>query len=260
MTNLRSSACFALESKAILVTGSTRGIGRSVAEVLGSCGAHVGVTYTGSAPASQSNAAAVCETIRKSGGKATAYALDVASESQVLSVVDAFQKEYGSVYGLVNNAGIAIDQLVLRYKLEDWDKLMNTNLKGAFMMSKAVLRSMMKAGGGSIVNMSSVVGLMGNAGQVPYSASKAALFGMSKSMAREYGSKQIRVNCIAPGFIETDMTNALNEDQKERLVKDIPLASLGSATDIAWGCAYLLSPLSRYVTGQILSINGGLYM
>ena len=255
-----SAPSFDLSGKNILVTGSSRGIGRSVAEQLGRCHANVGVTYTGSSPSSESNAREICQAIESSGGKATAYALDVSNETQVAEVVDSFTKQYGGLHGLVNNAGIAVDQLMLRYKVEDWDRLMNINLKGAFLVSKAALRPMMKAGGASIVNMSSVVGLMGNAGQVPYSASKAALVGMTKSMAREYGAKQIRVNCIAPGFISTDMTHALNETQKSELTQNIALGTLGNVEDIAFGTLYLLSPLSRYVTGQVLSINGGLYM
>jgi 3-oxoacyl-[acyl-carrier protein] reductase len=170
-------------------------------------------------------------------------------------------KEFGGLYGLVNNAGVAIDQLTLRYKSEDWDKLMGINLKGTFMLSKAALRPMMKSeDGASIVNMSSVVGLMGNAGQAVYAASKAGLIGMSKSLAREFASRQIRVNCVAPGFIDTDMTRALSEEQRQNLSKEIPLNYLGSVEDVAHGTLYLLSPLSRYVTGQVLSINGGLYM
>jgi 3-oxoacyl-[acyl-carrier protein] reductase len=161
----------------------------------------------------------------------------------------------------VNNAGVAIDQLTLRYKSEDWDKLMSINLKGAFLMSKAALRPMMKQdNGASIVNMSSVVGEMGNAGQAVYSASKAGLIGMTKSMAREFASRQIRVNAIAPGFIDTEMTQALTEEQRTKLSSEIPLQSLGTVEDIAVGTCFLLSPLSRYVTGQVLSINGGLYM
>lgn len=258
--NHLSLECFNLAGKAILVTGSSRGIGRGIAIKLGHAKAHVGVTYTGVSEKSEANARDVCAEIVQAGGKANAYRLDVSSEEQVAQVVDAFTKEMGPITGLVNNAGITVDQLVLRYKMDDFDKVMSTNLKGTFLVSKACLRSMMKAGGGSIVNMSSVVGEMGNAGQVVYSASKAALFGLSKSMAREYGAKNIRVNCIAPGFIDTDMTHSLTEEQKTALLKNVPLAQLGQVDDIAWGCLYLLSSASKYVTGQTLSINGGLYM
>jgi 3-oxoacyl-[acyl-carrier protein] reductase len=251
---------FDLKGKCVLVTGASRGIGRAVAVALGSCGAHVGVTHTGSSPTSESNAREVCEAVQAAGGKAISFALDVSKEEQIQATLEAFLAEFGRLDGLVNNAGVAIDQLTMRYKSQDWDRLMDINLKGAFLMTKACLRPLMKAGGGSIVMMSSVVGLMGNAGQVPYSASKAALVGMSKSLARELGSRQIRVNCIAPGFIETDMTQALNEAQKESLLKGIALEKLGTPEDIAWGAVYLLSPFSRYITGTVLSINGGLYM
>jgi 3-oxoacyl-[acyl-carrier protein] reductase len=258
--NPSSLDCFELTGKAILVTGSTRGIGKAIALKLGAAKAHVGVTFTGTSAASEENAKQVCEEIIRSGGKAHAYRLDVSNEAQVSEVVDAFTKEAGGLYGLVNNAGITVDNLMMRYKVDDWNKVLDTNLKGAFLVSKAALRPLMKAGGSSIVNMSSVVGEMGNAGQVAYSASKAGLIGMTKSMAREYGGKKLRVNCIAPGFIETDMTHALGEGQKETLLSGIALGQLGQVDDIAWGCLYLLSGVSRYVTGQVLSINGGLYM
>lgn len=251
---------FDLKEKAILVTGASRGIGASIAQRLGEAGAWVGVTYTGSSEKSAASAREVCGKIESSGGRALAIALDVGQEEQVAAAVDGFVKHFGRMDGLVNNAGVAIDQLVMRYKSDDWTKLMDINLKGAFLMSKAALRPLMKAGGGSIVMMSSVVGEMGNAGQVPYSASKAGLIGMTKSLAREVGSRQIRVNAIAPGFIETDMTHALNDTQKAALTGNIPLERLGSADDVAFGTLYLLSSLSRYVTGQVLNINGGLYM
>lgn len=260
MTTTASLECFGLADKPILVTGSTRGIGKAIALLLGRAKASVGVTYTGASATSEANAKEVCDAIIKSGGKAQAYRLDVSNETLVAEVVDGFAKQFGGIYGIVNNAGITVDQLMMRYKSEDWDKVLNTNVKGCFLVSKAALRPMIKGGGGSVVNMSSVVGEMGNAGQVPYAASKAALFGLSKSMAREYGAKNIRVNCIAPGFIETDMTHALSPEQKEALIKNVPLSTLGQVDDIAWGALYLLSAASKYVTGQTLSINGGLYM
>lgn len=249
---------FELKDKAILVTGSSRGIGAAIALKLGEAGAHVGVTYTSEKSAGL--AQEICAKIEASGGKALALSLDVGQEAQCGAAIDTFVKHFGRMDGLVNNAGVSIDQLVLRYKAEDWDKLMNINLRGAFLMSKAALRPLMKAGGGSIVNMSSVVGQMGNAGQVPYCTSKAGLIGMSKSLAKEVASRKIRVNAIAPGFIETDMTDALNEQQKAAIVQGIPLESLGTGDDIAFGALYLLSPVSRYITGQVLNINGGLYM
>lgn len=251
---------FDLNEKPILVTGASRGIGRGIAEALGAEGAFVGVTYTGSSPSSESNAAAVCEAIKSAGGRAMALAFDVSKEDQVEEAVAKFTKEFGGLYGLVNNAGVAIDNLLMRYKASDWDRLFEINLKGTFLVTKACLKPLLRAGGSSIVNMSSVVGEMGNAGQAPYSASKAALLGFTKSLAKEYGSRKLRVNAVAPGFIETDMTHALGPDQKAKLVDAIPLQSLGNSWDIASGTLFLLSPLSRYVTGHVLDINGGMYM
>lgn len=256
-----SNKTWQIEGKSILVTGSNRGIGKGIAQALARAGAHVGVTYSGSNPESEAKAHELCKELEGWGGKSIAINLNVADEESCKAAIDRMVKEFGGLYGLVNNAGVAIDQLTLRYKSEDWDKLMGINLKGTFMLSKAALRPMMKSeDGASIVNMSSVVGLMGNAGQAVYATSKAGLIGMSKSLAREFASRQIRVNCVAPGFIDTDMTRALSEDQRQNLSKEIPLNCLGSVEDIANGTLYLLSPLSRYVTGQVLSINGGLYM
>ncbi len=256
-----SKLSWGLEGKSILVTGSNRGIGKGIALELARAGASVGVTYSGSSPESEAKAHELCKELESQGGKAIAISVNVSDEDQCKAAIDRMVKEFGGLYGLVNNAGVAIDQLTLRYKSEDWDKLMAINLKGAFMLSKAALRPMMKSeGGASIVNMSSVVGLMGNAGQAVYAASKAGLIGMTKSLAREFASRQIRVNAVAPGFIDTEMTQALTEEQRSKLAQEIPLESLGRIEDIAHGTLYLLSPLSRYVTGQVLSINGGLYM
>ena len=257
MSNLN----WGLEGKSILVTGSNRGIGKGIVTELAKAGASVGVTYSGSSPESEAKAHALCKDLVALGGRAIAISVNVADEDQCKAAVDRMVKEFGGLYGLVNNAGVAIDQLTLRYKVDDWDKLMSINLKGAFLMSKAALRPMMKhEGGASIVNMSSVVGEMGNAGQAAYAASKAGLVGMTKSLAREFASRQLRVNAIAPGFIDTEMTQSLTEEQRTKLSAEIPLQSLGNVQDIAAGTLYLLSPLSRYVTGHVLSINGGLYM
>jgi 3-oxoacyl-[acyl-carrier protein] reductase len=252
---------FKLEGKSILVTGSNRGLGKSIAENLANAGASVGITYSGGSEKSEGLAREVVDSITKNGGKAILIPLDVSNEEQCKAAITRMTESFGGLYGLVNNAGVAIDQLIMRYKSEDWDKLMNINLKGAFLLSKAAMKPMMRSeGGASIVNMSSVVGLMGNAGQSVYAASKAGLIGFTKSLAREVASRQIRVNAIAPGFIETEMTDALSEDQKKALSSQIALGTLGKAEDIAYGTLYLLSPLSQYVTGQVLSINGGLYM
>jgi len=260
MSEIRPELAFGLKDQTFLVTGSSRGIGKSIALALGRAGANVGVTYTGSSPSSEANALAVRDAIQEFGGKAIASPLDVSNETQVNETVEKVVRTFGSLQGLVNNAGIVIDQIMMRYKTEDFDKLMDINLKGTFMVSRASLRPLMKNGGGSIVNMSSVVGLMGNPGQVPYCASKAAVIGMSKAMAREYGAKKIRVNCVAPGFIETDMTHSLKPGQRDELTRNIPLNCLGHGDDIALGTLFLLSPMSRYITGEVLNINGGLYM
>ena len=251
---------FDLKDNIVLVTGASRGIGRSIALTLGAEGAKVALTYTGSSPSSEKNALDVCAEIEKLGGQAKAYALNVANEEQVNAVVAQVTKDFGGLDGLVNNAGVAIDQLMMRYKTEDFDQLMSINLRGAFLVTRACLRSIMRSKNPSIVNMSSVVGEMGNAGQSVYSASKAALIGMSKSLAQELAARQVRVNCVAPGFIETDMTGALDEAQKAKIAENIPMAKLGTVEDIAWTTLFLLSPRSRYMTGQVLSVNGGLYM
>jgi len=252
---------FNLEGKAILVTGSNRGLGRSIAEKLADAGASVGITYSGGSEKSEALAREVVDGIVAAGGKAVLVPLDVSNEEQCKAAIARMTETFGGLYGLVNNAGVAIDQLLMRYKAEDWDKLMDINLKGAFLLTKAAMKPLMRSeGGSSVVNMSSVVGLMGNSGQSVYAASKAGLIGFTKSLAREVASRQVRVNAIAPGFIETEMTDGLAAEQKKALLDQTPLGSLGKAEDIAFGTLYLLSPMSRYVTGQVLSINGGLYM
>ena len=250
---------FDLNGKVILVTGGARGIGKAISLKLGQAGAVVGVAHTHS-PGSAERAQEVCDEIEKLGGKGLPVALDVTNVEDCEKAVEFMVKSGGKLDGLVNNGGIAIDQLTMRYKPEDFDKVIATNLKGAFLMCKAALRPLMKAGGSSIVNMSSVIGQMGNTGQAVYGASKAGLIGMTKSLAREVASRQVRVNCIAPGFIETDMTRALPDAQRAAMLEEIPLGKIGEVEDIAYGALYLLSPISKYVTGQVLSINGGLYM
>jgi 3-oxoacyl-[acyl-carrier protein] reductase len=202
----------------------------------------------------------VAKEIESLGGRSVILAVDLAVEDQVVAAGDAFVKAFGKADGLVNNAGITADGLSMRYKTEDWDRVVDVNLRGAFLMSRTLMRPLMKSGSGSIVNMSSVVGQMGNPGQVAYTAAKAGLLGMTKSLARELGSRGLRVNAVAPGFIETDMTQELNEDQRKAMMASIPLGRFGSAEDIAFGVLYLLSQRSAYVTGQVLGINGGMYM
>lgn len=253
---------FDLSGKSILVTGANRGIGKSIALMLGAAGAEVGVCHSGRSSAGSDQAADVANQIAKLGGKAHILALDLSgSDTDLASAMTTFlEKTGGKIDALVNNAGVNVDQLVLRFKFEDWSKVMDTNLRGAFFLSKAALRPMVKAGGGSIVNMSSVIGLSGNAGQSVYSASKAGLIGLTKSMAQEYGGKKIRVNAVAPGFIETEMTDKLPEAAKLQILQKIALGELGTGDDVAYGVLYLVSPASRYVTGTVLNINGGLYM
>ncbi len=251
-----------LSGKCFLVTGSNRGIGKFIALKLGLAGATVGVCHSGRSTEGEGQAQEVASQIISSGGKAFCLGVNLSgSDEDLASAMTQFlEKSGGKIDGLVNNAGLTVDQLVMRFKFEDWNKVLDTNLRGAFFLSKAALRPMVRAGGGSIVNMSSVVGLSGNAGQAAYSASKAGLIGLTKSMALEYGSKKIRVNAIAPGFIETEMTENLPEKAKEELISRIALGEMGQGDDIAWGAIYLLSAASRYVTGTVLNINGGLYM
>jgi 3-oxoacyl-[acyl-carrier protein] reductase len=255
-----SKTSFQLEDKVVLVTGASRGIGKAIAVALGREGAKVAITYTGSGEKSESNAREVCGLIEAAGGKAFALALDLANTAQVSECVDKVVAHWGGLDGLVNNAGMVIDQLALRYKEEDFDRLMDVNIKGTFFMCKAALRPLSKSELKSVVNISSVVALSGSAGQAPYSASKAAVIAMTKSLAREMAPRALRFNCVAPGYITTDMTAFMNEEQRTQLLDKIPLKREGLVDDVANGVLYLLSPLSSYVTGQLLNINGGLYM
>lgn len=251
---------FNLKNKSILVTGAGRGIGRSIAIALGSEGAKVGVTYTGSSESSRKNAEEVAGQIREVGGEALLIAMDIGSEEQIEAGIKQMVAAFGGLDGVVNNAGVVIDQLAMRFKVDDFDKLMDINVRGSFLVAKHSLRPLTKSESPAMVFISSVVGQMGNAGQVPYSATKAALIGMTKSLAKEMAPRKLRVNCIAPGFIATEMTGALTDDQKEKILSGVPLADLGRPEDIAAATLFLLSPLSRYVTGQVLGVNGGLYM
>ena len=251
---------FNLKNKSILITGGGRGIGKGIALALGSCGAKVGVTYTGSSESSKRNAEAVCAEIETLGGRGLPIAMDVGSEEQIEAGIKTLVAEFGGLDGVVNNAGIVIDQLAMRFKAEDFDKLMDVNLKGAFLVAKHALRPLTKSDSPAMVFISSVVGQMGNAGQVPYASTKAALIGMTKSLAKEMAPRKLRVNCVAPGFIATEMTDSLTAEQKDKILSGVPLADLGRPEDIAAATLFLLSPLSRYITGQVLGVNGGLYM
>jgi 3-oxoacyl-[acyl-carrier protein] reductase len=242
-----------LQGKVALVTGASRGIGAAIAEALAAEGAIVIGTAT-----SESGAAAIHERLSAKGG--AGKVLNVSGEGAIEALVDEIAKEFGDIAILVNNAGITRDTLLMRMKDEDWDAIMDTNLKSVFKASKAVLRGMMKARWGRIVNIASVVGVSGNPGQCNYAAAKAGIIGFTKSMAREVGSRNITVNCVAPGFIDTDMTRALPEAQREALVQQISLGRLGDAKDIADAVAFLSSDRAAYITGQTLHVNGGMLM
>ncbi len=240
------------EGKVVLVTGSTRGIGRAVAGLFAGEGARVAVTGR-----SRDTAEAVA---RELGAGALGIGLDVADPGSVAAAVDRVLEAWGRVDVLVNNAGITRDTLALRMKLDDWQAVISTNLTGAFLCAKACLRHMVRARAGAIVNISSVVGSVGNAGQANYCAAKAGIEGLTRSLAREYANRGIRVNAVAPGYIATDMTEALGEKVREALLAQVPAGRLGAPEDVAQAVAFLASDRASYVTGQVLHVNGGMYM
>jgi 3-oxoacyl-[acyl-carrier protein] reductase len=242
------------EGQVALVTGASRGIGAAIALDLARRGLKVIGTAT-----TEAGAAKIAEALSAFDG-CSGRTLDVTQAAAGDALVDAIVKEYGGLQVLVNNAGITRDNLAMRMKDEDWDAVMDTNLKGVFRMSRAVMRTMMKQRYGRIINITSVVGASGNPGQANYAAAKAGVAGMTRALARELGSRNITVNCIAPGFIETDMTASLHEDQQKALLGQIPLGHLGKPADIAHAVAYLAAPEASYVTGQELHVNGGMYM
>jgi 3-oxoacyl-[acyl-carrier protein] reductase len=248
-----------LENKVVIVTGAARGIGEGIALKMAEHGAQVAFTYVSESSAEK--AQALEEKLTGMGIKAKAYRSNAGDFAECERFVSEVVKEFGAVDVCVNNAGISKDNLLLRMTPEQWDDVMNINLKSVFNMTKQVIRPMMKAKSGSIINMSSVIGLMGNAGQGSYAASKAGIIGFTKSVAKELGSRNIRCNAIAPGFVETDMTSYLKEgEQAEKYKAGIPLGKFGTAEDIANVTLFLASELSSYVTGQVLSVDGGLYM
>jgi len=245
-----------LTNQVALVTGASRGIGRAIAEELARQGAKVVGTAT-----SESGAAAITKYLTEIGsGCGKGVVLNVIDGGRCVEVVEQTQKEFGGLSILVNNAGITQDQLAMRMKDDEWDAVISTNLTAVARLSRAVLRGMMKAKQGRIINITSVVGSAGNSGQMNYAAAKAGVAGMSRALAREIGSRNITVNCVAPGFIDTDMTKELGEQQVGALMQQIPLGRLGLPEDIASAVAFLASPQAAYITGTTLHVNGGMYM
>jgi 3-oxoacyl-[acyl-carrier protein] reductase len=244
-----------LQGQIALVSGATRGIGRAIALELGAQGAKLVGTATSAA-----GAKTISEFLAAARIPGKGMILDVKDGARIETLVADIEKEFGSVGILVNNAGITQDNLAIRMKETEWDAVIDTNLKSVFRLSRAVLRGMMKARNGRIINITSVVGSSGNPGQINYAAAKAGIAGLTRSLAQEIASRNITVNCIAPGFIDTDMTRALSEAQREAMLSRIPLARLGKAEDIAAAVAFLASPAAGYITGATLHVNGGMYM
>jgi len=244
-----------LNGQVAIVTGASRGIGEGILQALAKAQATVIGTST-----TEKGAEGISKALAELGAKGAGRVLDVRDAAQCAALVDKVQEEFGPVAILVNNAGATKDNLLARMKDEDWDEIQATNLRSVFLLSRAVLRGMMKARSGRIVNVTSVVGFTGNAGQANYAAAKAGIVGFSKSLAREVGSRGITVNCVAPGFIETDMTRSLAAEQVKKLVENVPLGRLGRVDDIAQAVAFLCSPAAGYITGATLHVNGGMHM
>lgn len=244
------------DGKTAVVTGASRGIGRTVALRLATEGAKVVVNYSGS----REKAEAVVEEILAAGGEAFVFQANVSDADQVKDMMDETMKQFGSIDFLVNNAGITRDNLLMRMKEDEWDDVLSINLKGVFLCTKAVTRQMMRQRSGKIVNLASVVGVVGNAGQANYVAAKAGVIGLTKTTAKELAARNILVNAVAPGFITTDMTDELGDDMKEQLLSTIPLGKLGCAEDVANTVAFLLSDEAKYITGQTINVDGGMVM
>jgi 3-oxoacyl-[acyl-carrier protein] reductase len=244
-----------LDGKLALVTGASRGIGRAIALEL----ARLGATVAGTATTPE-GAQAFGSALQETGGRGGGFVMNVTDTSQIDQSLAAIHQAHGDVAILVNNAGITRDNLLVRMREEDWDAVLDTDLKSAYRLCKAVVRPMMKARYGRIVNITSVIGSMGNAGQSNYAAAKAGMMGFTKSLAREFGSRSITVNCVAPGFIDTDMTRALPEESRKALIGHVPLARFGEVSEVAACVAFLASPGAAYVTGTTLHVNGGMYM
>lgn len=244
-----------LQNQIALITGTSRGIGKAIALKLGKDGATVIGTAT-----TDEGVKSISNYLSEAGIKGKGIILNVNDTDQIRNLFTEIRKEFGEVTILVNNAGITRDDLLVRMKDEKWDEVIGTNLKAIFRLSREVLRSMMMARSGRIINIASIVGSTGNAGQSNYAAAKAGILGLSKSLAREVGSRNITINCVAPGFVDTDMTRALSEKQQQDLLQHVPLKRLGEPEDIASAVAFLASPSAGYITGATLHVNGGMYM
>ena len=244
-----------LQNQIALITGTSRGIGKAIALKLGKDGATVVGTAT-----TDEGAESISNYLNEAGIKGKGIVLNVNDTDQIKNLFTEIRKEFGEITILVNNAGITRDDLLVRMKDEKWDEVIGTNLKAIFRLSREVLRAMMMARSGRIINISSIVGSTGNVGQSNYAAAKAGILGLSKSLAREVGSRNITVNCVAPGFVDTDMTRALSEKQQQDLLQYVPLKRLGKPEDIASAVAFLASPSAGYITGATLHVNGGMYM
>lgn len=244
-----------LEGKVALVTGASRGIGRAIGLALARAGAITVGTAT-----TEAGATSFASALASANAKGTGLVMNVNDREQMEAGLERVQKEFGEIAILVNNAGITRDNLLLRMKDDEWDDIMSTNLSSVYRLSKAVVRGMMKARYGRIINITSVIGATGNAGQTNYAAAKAGVGGFSRALAREVGSRNITVNCVAPGFIDTDMTRALTDDQRKGLLGQIPLGRLGAVDDVAEAVVFLASPGASYITGSTLHVNGGMYM
>ncbi len=244
-----------MKNKIALVTGASRGIGQAIALKLGQSGAIVIGTAT-----TDKGADTITQYLKDAGIQGTGIALDVNDAEQINQTLQTIREKFGEIEILINNAGITRDNLLARMKDEEWDEILETNLKSVFRLSRAVLRAMMKARYGRIINISSVVGSMGNAGQTNYAATKAGMYGFSKSLAREVGSRNITVNCVSPGFIDTDMTRALGDELQRDMIQHVPLGRLGQPEEVASAVAFLASAEAGYITGITLHVNGGMYM